>query len=162
FFDVSASKTNLGCTTPLGMENGAIHDSRITASSSLDNKHTALQARLHLTADSRTGGGWSALKDDFYQWLQIELGGYTTVTSVATQGGNGRNEWVTQYRLKYSRFMVSLFHCLLQVFTGNDDSDTVVYNALSPPVTTMFLRVLPIAWNSRISMRIELYGCPGN
>ena len=84
------------------MENGAIHDSRITASSSLDNKHTALQARLHLTADSRTGGGWSALKDDFYQWLQIELGGYTTVTRVATQGGNGRNEWVTQYRLLYS------------------------------------------------------------
>ena len=59
-------------------------------------------------------------------------------------------------------FKVSLFHCLLQVFTGNDDSDTVVYNALSPPVTTMFVRVLPIAWNSRISMRIELYGCPGN
>ena len=59
-------------------------------------------------------------------------------------------------------FMVSLFHCLLQVFTGNDDSDTVVYNALSPPVTTMFVRVLPITWNSRISMRIELYGCPGN
>ena len=58
--------------------------------------------------------------------------------------------------------MVSLFHCLLQVFTGNDDSDAVVYNALSPPVTTMFVRVLPIAWNSRISMRIELYGCPGN
>ena len=84
------------------MENGAIHDSRITASSSLDNKHTALQARLHLTADSRTGGGWSALKDDFYQWLQIELGGYTTVTRVATQGGNGRNEWVTKYRLLYS------------------------------------------------------------
>ena len=59
-------------------------------------------------------------------------------------------------------FKVSLFHCLLQVFTGNDDSDTVVYNALSPPVTTMFVRILPIAWNRRISMRIELYGCPGN
>ena len=58
--------------------------------------------------------------------------------------------------------MVSLFNCLLQVFTGNDDSDTVVYNALSPPVTTRFVRVLPMAWNSRISMRIELYGCPGN
>ena len=85
------------------MENGAIHDSGITASSSLDNKHTATQARLHLTADSRTGGGWSALKEDFFQWLQIDLGGYTTVTRVATQGGNGRNEWVTKYRLKYSR-----------------------------------------------------------
>ena len=84
------------------MENGAIHDSMITASSSLDNKHAAFHARLHLTADSSTGGGWSALKDDFNQWLQIELGGYTTVTRVATQGGNGRNEWVTKYRLLYS------------------------------------------------------------
>ena len=83
------------------MEKGAIHDSRITASSSLDNEHTALQARLHLTADSRTGGGWSALKDDYNQWLQIEFDGYTTVTRVATQGGNGRNGWVTKYRLQY-------------------------------------------------------------
>ena len=101
FFDISAFKINLACTTPLGMENGAIHDSRITASSSLDNEHTALKARLHLTADSRTGGGWSALKDDFNQWLQIEFDGYTTVTRVATQGGNGRNGWVTKYRLQY-------------------------------------------------------------
>ena len=69
---------------------------------------------------------------------------------------------LTVYLLLGLGFMVSLFHFLLQVFTGNDDSDTVVYNALSPPVTTMFVRVLPIAWNSRISMRIELYGCPGN
>ena len=84
------------------MENRAIPDSWITASSSSDNKHTAWQARLHLSADGGTGGGWSARHDDFDQWLKVELGGYTTVTRVATQGGSGRNEWVTKYRLQYS------------------------------------------------------------
>ena len=84
------------------MENRAIPDSWITASSSRDDKHTAWQARLHLSADGSTGGGWSARHDDFRQWLKVELGGYTTVTRVATQGGSGRNEWVTKYRLQYS------------------------------------------------------------
>ena len=84
------------------MENRAIPDVGITASSQRDSKHAAWQARLHLKADTRTGGGWSALHNDFNQWLQVELGGYTIVTRVATQGGNARNEWVTKYRLQYS------------------------------------------------------------
>ena len=84
------------------MENRVIPDSWITASSSRDSKHTAWQARLHLSADGGTGGGWSARHDVFGQWLKVELGGYTTVTRVATQGGSGRNEWVTKYRLQYS------------------------------------------------------------
>ncbi|CAH3188260.1 unnamed protein product, partial [Porites lobata] len=93
-----------------------------------------------------------------------DLGGYTTLTRVATQGRTGSNEWVTKYKLQYSddgmnfQFYKEHGDKSAKVFTGNDDSDTVVYNALSPPVTTMFVRVLPIAWNSRISMRIELYG----
>ncbi|XP_073259033.1 uncharacterized protein [Porites lutea] len=156
-----------GCTTPLGMENGAIHDSRITASSSLDNKHTAMQARLHLTADSKTGGGWSALKDDFYQWLQIELGGYTTVTRVTTQGGNGRNEWVTHYRLKYSRAgNIFMYYKLREnssamVFEGNKDSNSVSTNRLSQPIRARYIRFIPIEWHNHISMRVEIYGCPG-
>ena len=35
-------------------------------------------------------------------------------------------------------------------------------NALNPPITTVFIRILPEEWNVRISMRIELYGCPGD
>ena len=49
----------------------------------------------------------------------------------------------------------------IQVFPGNQDNGTVVYNPLSPPVTTRFIRLIPVGWHSRISMRIEIYGCPG-
>ena len=90
------------CTAPLGMENKAISDTQITASSQLDDSHAARKARLHITADASNSGGWSALKDNFNQWLQVDLGSYTTVTRVGTQGRNGYNEWVTKYRLQYS------------------------------------------------------------
>lgn len=51
--------------------------------------------------------------------------------------------------------------CYFQVFEGNEDSDTVVFNKLSQPITARYIRLLPIEWHNHISMRIEIYGCPG-
>ena len=84
------------------MENRVISDAQIDASSQLDDSHSPKQARLHTRSDQSNYGGWSALRDDFDQWLQVDLGSYTTVTRVATQGRNGVNEWVTKYRIQYS------------------------------------------------------------
>lgn len=49
----------------------------------------------------------------------------------------------------------------LKVLYGNHDSETVVYNVLVPPITARLIRVLPVEWHSQISMRLEIYGCPG-
>ena len=84
------------------MENRVISDAQIDASSQLDDSSSPKQARLHTRSDGSNNGGWSALRDDFNQWLQVDLGSYTTVTRVATQGRNGVNEWVTKYRIQYS------------------------------------------------------------
>ena len=82
------------------MENGKIKDKQIKASSSLtrrDENHAAKQGRLNFK------GSWSASTNDVNQWLQIDLLNYnTTVTRVATQGKNGKREWVTKYKLQYS------------------------------------------------------------
>ena len=79
------------------MESKAIADAQISASSQMNGSHSAPQARLHFKA------GWSALKSDLHQWLQVDLGSYTTVTRVATQGvKDGNKQWVTKYRLQYS------------------------------------------------------------
>ena len=48
------------------------------------------------------------------------------------------------------------------MFDGNDDSDTIVYNILNPPFTARYIRVVPVEWHTRISMRLEIYGCAGN
>lgn len=85
------------------MENGAIADEQITASSQWDGYHSAIQGRLHFPEADGKAGGWAARTRDTNQWLQIDLESkYTNTTRVATQGRNGANEWVTEYSLQYS------------------------------------------------------------
>ena len=88
---------------------GTIAEAQISASSQLDDNHSAVQARLHFKADGSKAGGWSPLRNDTSQWIQVDLGSYTKVTRVATQGRNGNDQWVTKYRLQYSDDGVS-FH----------------------------------------------------
>ena len=45
-----------------------------------------------------------------------------------------------------------------QVFTANTDRNTVITNTLNVPLVCRFIRVIPITWQSHISMRLELYG----
>ena len=92
------------------MENGAISDAQISASSQWDNIHGPRRARLNVKRSAGNGGGaWCALNNDIYQWLQVDLGKYTTVTRIATQGRSDWNQWVTKYRLQYNEDGVN-FH----------------------------------------------------
>ena len=92
------------------MENGAISDGQISASSQLDSSHAVTQARLHFKATVGQAGSWSARNNDVNQWLQIDLGSrHTDVTRVATQGRNDSLQWVTKYNLQYSNDGVN-FH----------------------------------------------------
>ena len=84
------------------MENGAISDSQISASSEWNARYAVIYARLHLQASGSIAGAWVAGKSDANQWLQIDLiGQYRVITRVATQGRNNYDQWVTQYRLQY-------------------------------------------------------------
>ena len=91
------------------MENGAISDAQISASSQWDDNHGPHRARLNRKQEENKKGAWSSLNNDIYQWLQVDLGKYTTVTRIATQGRSDLNQWVTKYRLQYSEDGVN-FH----------------------------------------------------
>ena len=84
------------------MENQAISDAQVTASSQMDDTNSAREARLHSKSIGNQRGGWVALKNDLNQWLQVDLGTFTRITRVATQGRDGYDQWVTKYRLQYS------------------------------------------------------------
>ena len=90
------------CTASLGMETHLIKDAQITASSEWDSNHAAIQARLNFKESKGKRGAWSALSNDYNQWIQVDLGSYIKLTGIATQGRNGANEWVTKYQLQYS------------------------------------------------------------
>ena len=54
-----------------------------------------------------------------------------------------------------------LFLGLIQVFVGNTDENTIVYNELNGSIVARYTRFQPTAWHNHISMRVELYGCKG-
>ena len=84
------------------MENRAISDGQISASSEHDVNHAAIQGRLNFQADNGKTGAWSAKTNDANQWLQVDLSSpQVTVTRVTTQGRNGYSfgQWVTKYKL---------------------------------------------------------------
>ena len=83
------------------MENGAIPDGQITASSLYSRYHSAHQGRLNFQANGNVTGAWSAKTNDVDQWLQIDLGVERTVTRVATQGRTDRECWVAKYFIEY-------------------------------------------------------------
>ncbi|XP_078357479.1 uncharacterized protein LOC144642389 [Oculina patagonica] len=154
------------CQDAIGMENYAIPDGQISASSQWDANHAAIQGRLHFKAGGGKQGAWSARSNDVNQWLQINLNNYIRVTHVASQGRNAANQWVTKYKLQYSNDGVTFQDYKEQgqsarkEFAANSDRDTVVYHKLYPPLEARYVRFLPLTWHGHISMRVELYGCP--
>ena len=89
------------CQGPFGMENGAISDGQISASSEWNAiTHSANFGRLHCKLGS---GAWVVLTNDVSQWIQIALGEQQMrVTRVATQGRYKFSQWVSKYSLQYS------------------------------------------------------------
>ena len=118
---------NPGCIASLGMEDGAISDAQITASSQWDDNHSPSRARLNTRLAGQKKGGWSSRPCDLNQWLQVDLGSYTIVTRVATQGRNAHDQWVTSYRIEYSNDGVN-FHFYQE---PGDSSPKVFFTASS-------------------------------
>ncbi|XP_022809604.1 uncharacterized protein LOC111346591 [Stylophora pistillata] len=164
--DVSGVSINISdCRQALGMENGAISDAQIIASSIWDDNHAASQARLNFKGGSKVGS-WSAKTNDVQQWLQVDLGSqYAKVTRVGTQGRDDASQWVTKFKLQYGNHEARLqFYRgrgtnIDKEFDGNSDRSTIVFHELNLPIKARFFRFRPQAWFNHVSMRIELYGC---
>ena len=92
------------CQKGLGLENYAIPDSLITASS-YEAPGTTLyipgNGRLNFKRKPEHNGAWAAgsLRDS---WFQVDFGRFVKVTIVSTQGSEDAHEWVKKYRLTYS------------------------------------------------------------
>ena len=89
------------------MESGAISDAQISASSHYTwsySDYSAKKARLNSRHSWSNNGCWAAATNDLHQWLQVDLGGYTKVTRVATQGSDGYrlSGRVTKFKIRYS------------------------------------------------------------
>ena len=94
------------CSKPLGMQDGRIPDSAITASSYYRLRSAPQRARLHMALpDAVVGftGGWCQYPSQYYEWLQVNFGYVASITKIATQGKQEFDFWVTKYFLSYRR-----------------------------------------------------------
>lgn len=67
-----------------------------------NSSHGASNARLGHVAEHGTAGAWSPSSVDLGQWIQVDLGNFTIVSRIATQGRQDAAQWVTQYKVSYS------------------------------------------------------------
>ena len=83
---------------PLGMQDGRITYSRLTASSMYNNYYSPWSARLQ----SRKGG-WLSKYNNHAQWIQADLETMTRVKGVAIQGRYNANQFVKSFTVSFSR-----------------------------------------------------------
>ena len=89
------------------MEDGAISDGQISASSAHRKYFGPADARLNFSGNGVRGGAWMAGTQDHNQWLQVDLGDFTIVTGIDTQGRGAYR--VKKYTVSYSQDNVT-FH----------------------------------------------------
>ncbi|XP_048590614.1 lactadherin isoform X2 [Nematostella vectensis] len=161
-----------GCANkphPLGMEDGSIQDTSITASSHwIEPGHNPHHARLNnQPVSGQHIGAWAAKYNQKGEYLEVDLGQVTWITHVATQGrpkGTGSIHWVTEYSVEYSLKgdqwqSYQDGNGVIKVFHGNSDMTTVVKNEFSPVIQARYVRIVAHAWYGYIAMRAEFYGC---
>ena len=126
------------------MENGAISDEQITASSQYTADSAAHQGRLHFLETPTKSGSWVAATLDANQWLQIDLrSSYTKVTRVATQGRNGINliDWVKNYMLHYGNDGIN-FHYYREQGERADKVQPTIGDKISIPFNNRHSKIM--------------------
>ncbi|XP_041843236.1 epithelial discoidin domain-containing receptor 1 isoform X2 [Melanotaenia boesemani] len=158
------------CRYALGMEDGAIPDSDITASSAWSDSTEAKHGRL---STGEGDGAWCPAGPVFpsgSEYLQVDLRKLHFLALVGTQGrhadGHGQ-EFARSYRLRYSRDGVKWITWKdrwgQEVVSGNENTYDVVLKDLGPPIVARMVRFYPLADRvMSVCLRVELYGCVWN
>ena len=158
--------------SPLGMEQGHIKDSDITASSTFD-QHS-VGAHVGRARQDVKGGAWcpaQTISAGVREGLEINLRQDFRITAAETMGryGGGQGqEFAQSYQLEYWRAATNTWHLYTntsghQVIQGNRNTYMANKQSLQPAVVASRVRFLPHSRHPRtVCMRVELYGCPYN
>ncbi|XP_035383063.1 coagulation factor VIII [Electrophorus electricus] len=156
---------NPRCVQPLGMQSGWITDDQITESDHYGNWEARL-ARLHLSGSINAwiGNGQSS-------WIQVDLLQPMLVHGIHTQGAKtwGLNEAFTViFTISYSldqetwRTYRGNSSGSAYKFNGNMDGYRIKENLFSPPIIGRYIRIYPLTYGGRPTLRFELLGCDLN
>ncbi|XP_071493267.1 lactadherin-like [Diadema antillarum] len=144
--------------SPLGLENGAIPDSSITASSCHRDGLCTQHARLNGPTS------WSTSVLNTSQWLQVQFRSNFLVSGIITQGRASYDQYVTSY--KQSSSVDSMvwteykdpFTDSVKVFPANYDRTSQVRHYFRRAMTARYIRLHPNTYYRYKSLRLELIG----
>ena len=103
---------------------------------------------------------WTPMESKVGQWMQMDTGSVQSISGVATQGRRDSNEWVTVFSVKVSddgkkwRWV----ECG-RPYYANKDRNTRLKTFFHEPVHGRYIRVYPLEWNGRLSMRAGVIVC---
>ncbi|CAB1340776.1 unnamed protein product, partial [Coregonus sp. 'balchen'] len=97
----------------------------------------------------------------------VDLGFLRFVSAIGTQGAvsqeTKKTYWVKSYKVDVSsngEDWITLKEGSKQkVFQGNTNPTDVARTMLPKPTLTRFIRIRPVAWETGIALRFEVYGC---
>ncbi|KAJ3605426.1 hypothetical protein NHX12_027473 [Muraenolepis orangiensis] len=141
------------CLRGLGVENGSIPDSQLTASSSLGSS-TPDKARLNGNSCWMPSAGGA-------RWIQADLGQVKKVTGIVIQGCPSNDHWVTKFKIQHGLDGTSWTNYDVdgEFFPGSEDRNTAITQLLGTPVSAKFIRILPLEENVQAGLRFDVLGC---
>ncbi|XP_062848224.1 discoidin, CUB and LCCL domain-containing protein 1 [Trichomycterus rosablanca] len=107
---------------------------------------------------------WSANINDQQPWLEIELWNRNIITGIKTAGHP--NFYIETFTLKFSKdrktwkVYKDTFSKEKKVFEASTDGHIVAFNSLFPSITTRYLQLWPQRWHGRVSVQVQVLGCP--
>ncbi|KAK3611486.1 hypothetical protein CHS0354_039099 [Potamilus streckersoni] len=148
------------CQIEMGIGNELIVDtSQLTASSSLDNNHTATGGRMSYS-------GWIASSKDTRPWIQVDFLEVKTVSGIRTRGSQERPDWVKEYTVytsingvDFTPYSDKPGDDKPKVFTGNNDQTTVVSNSFNRNTFARYVRIYPTSIHGAVAVSFEVMGC---
>lgn len=131
------------CNRALGLQNGRIRNSQITASSEVNRYHAAWLGRLKRVKAGRYIGAWCPKHRNHNQWFKVDFRRLMKITKIATQGRHDAGHWVTSYYLSSSvdnvHWAIYRFRSANQVFSRT--STIVCSSAMTTPKFSFFPQV---------------------
>jgi len=134
-------------------------DAKITASSYFGNANVSGYGAMWRSRMDNSGSTWTAEEGDADPWIQWDFGTPKQIHKMQTKGRpDSSEEWVMNYKLAFSPDG-DTWTLLDPIFEGNSDKNTLAENSIDPPIVASMVRLYPLKFHEKISLRAEVFGC---
>lgn len=130
----------------------------VIPSSNADPSHTVLGIKLNSNATTYVVPAWVAYTNDNQQYVRVGSSALKELVGFTLRGRENNDERVTTFKLKYSLDgnTYTDFNGGYEIY-GNPSSNEDVTYVFRPPLRCKVLSLHPVKYNSRISLRLEVY-----